>query len=118
MRRSSARPSPRWSRRWPSAFVALDASAQPLPGGSLDPTTIPKYKQPLIIPPEMPRSASDLTVDYQIAVRQFQQQILPLGFPKTTVWSYGSIDHPGTVFEGGTFHYPALTVEAQSNQSL
>ncbi len=96
-------------------YIAPDASAQPLPGGSLDPTTVPKYQQPLIIPPEMPRSVSDLTVDYQIAVRQFEQQILPPGFPKTTVWSYGSIDRPGTVFQGGTFHYPALTIEAQSN---
>jgi FtsP/CotA-like multicopper oxidase with cupredoxin domain len=99
-------------------FVALDAFAQPLPGGSLDPTTVPKYQQALIIPPEMPRSRSDPSVDYQIAVRQFEQQILPPGFPKTTVWGYGSIDHPGTAFEGGTFHYPAFTIEAESNRPV
>jgi spore coat protein A len=97
------------------AWTAPDAFAEPIPGGSLDPTTVPKYEQALIVPPEMPGSMSDPTVDYQIAVRQFEQQILPPGFPKTTVWSYGSMDHPGTVFEGGTFHYPALTIEAQSN---
>jgi bilirubin oxidase len=43
---------------------------------------------------------------YEIAVRQFRQQILPAGLPRTTVWSYGSVDHPGT------FNYPAFTVEA------
>ena len=32
------------------------ASAQPVPGGSLDPTTIPKYVDPLIVPPMMPPS--------------------------------------------------------------
>jgi len=44
---------------------------------------------------------------YEIAVRQFQQQILPPGFPITTVWSYGSVNHPGT------FNYPAFTIEAK-----
>jgi FtsP/CotA-like multicopper oxidase with cupredoxin domain len=97
------------------AFTAPKTFAA-IPGGSLDPTTVPKYQQALIIPPEMPHSTgADFLVDYQIAVRQFEQQILPPGFPKTTVWSYGSIAHPGTVFEGGSFHYPALTIEAQSN---
>jgi bilirubin oxidase len=43
---------------------------------------------------------------YEIAVRQFQQQILPTGMPVTTVWSYGSANHPGS------FNYPALTIEA------
>jgi FtsP/CotA-like multicopper oxidase with cupredoxin domain len=96
-------------------WTAPDALAQPIPGGSLDPTTVPKYEQALIVPPAMPGSVSDPTVDYQIAVRQFQQQILPPPLPKTTVWSYGSIDKPGTVFEGGSFHYPAFTIEARSN---
>ena len=45
---------------------------------------------------------------YEIAVRQFQQHILPqsMGLP-TTVWSYGSINHPRT------FNYPAFTIEAK-----
>jgi bilirubin oxidase len=42
---------------------------------------------------------------YEIAVRQFQQ-ILPTGMPVTTVWCYGSVNHPGT------FNYPAFTIEA------
>ncbi len=44
---------------------------------------------------------------YEIAVRQFQQSILPDDDPKTTVWSYGSVNHPGT------FNYPAFTIEAR-----
>jgi spore coat protein A len=109
-----------------SALLALLAPAlgsesvvaQPLPGGTLDPTTIPKFVTPLVIPPEMPSSGvlPDGSKYYEIAVRQFQQQILPAGFPITTVWSYGSIQHPGTPVEGGTFHYPAFTIEAAVNE--
>jgi len=98
------------------ATTAVEESrAAPIAGGTLDPTTIPKYVTPLIIPPEMPKSVTDTNVDYQIAVREFKQQILPPGFKPTQVWSYGSVDHPGTVDQGGTFNYPALTVEAQTN---
>lgn len=105
-----------WATICTSATLTLStAFAVPVPGGTLDPTTIPKYVSPLVIPPEMPKSTSDPAVDYQIAVQQFLQQILPAGFPATTVWSYGSLDHPGTVAQGGTFNYPALTVEAVSN---
>ena len=84
-----------------------------IPSGTLDPKTISKYQMPLIIPPAMPRTAKikvkgEKNVDYyEIAVRQFQQQILPTGMPQTTVWSYGSVNHPGT------FNYPAFTIEAQ-----
>ncbi len=84
----------------------------------LDPTTIPKYKMPMIIPPEMPRRNDGKGHDeaeYVIGLRQFEQQILPEGMPKTTVWGYGSMDHPGTVEEGGTFNYPAFTVENQKD---
>ena len=54
-------------------------SAQPLPGGTLDPTTIPKYVTPLVIPPDMPKSSTQPgspAADYNISVRQFKQQIL------------------------------------------
>jgi bilirubin oxidase len=79
---------------------------------SLDSASIPKYVMPLIIPPAMPMTGTVIQrengpVDYyEIAVRQFQQQILPTGLPLTTVWSYGSASHPGT------FNYPAFTIEA------
>lgn len=82
-------------------------------GGSLDPSAISKFAQPLVIPPAMPQSSKPATrggarIDYyEIAVRQFEQQILPDSLPPTTVWSYGSIDHPET------FNYPAFTIEAR-----
>lgn len=82
----------------------------------LAPGSIPKYQHPLVIPPAMPRSASmtgGRRVDYyEIAVRQFRQQILPSGWPATTVWSYGSAQHPGT------FNYPAFTIEARYNRPV
>ncbi len=101
------------------AAIEPDAFAQPLPGGTLDPTSIPKYEAPLVIPPAMPRTAvlpqggMDRPISYyEIAVRQFQQQILPPGLPMTTVWSYGSVNHPGS------FNYPAFTLEARWQQPL
>ncbi len=86
-----------------------------LPGGTLDPTLVPKYVRPLVIPPAMPRVATvgNHAIDYYvIAVRQFQQQILPEGLPKTTVWSYGSPSRRGT------FNYPAFTIEARFNRPV
>ncbi|HEX9717374.1 MAG TPA: bilirubin oxidase, partial [Actinomycetota bacterium] len=87
--------------------VTLRAAAA-IPGGTLDPTTIPKYVMPLVIPPVMPGApVKDRSIDYyEIAVRQFVQQILPPGMPATTVWGYGSVPDPGT------FNYPAFTIEA------
>jgi FtsP/CotA-like multicopper oxidase with cupredoxin domain len=95
-----------------------------IPGGSLDPTTVSKYQAPMVIPPAMPRSGkiakqAAKNIDYyEIAVRQFQQQILPPSLPPTTVWSYGAVDYPGTVAEGGTFNYPAFTIEAKWNKPV
>jgi FtsP/CotA-like multicopper oxidase with cupredoxin domain len=83
------------------------AWAQPT-GGSLDPTTIPKYVTPLVVPPPMPWTSRGRDYYYEIAVRQFKQQILPAPLlPPTTVWSYGSVNHPGS------FNYPAFTIEAR-----
>ena len=113
--------------------------AQPLPGGTLDPVTIPKYVTPLVIPPVM--NTTGTANDYDIAVRQFQQQILPGGiwntvngradaFPPTTVWSYGPDADPApdsTALGGGAgiapapnsqFNYPAYTIEATVNNDL
>jgi FtsP/CotA-like multicopper oxidase with cupredoxin domain len=95
------------------AGLARRVDAIPLPGGSLDPLAIPKFVAPLVVPPAMPRTAKlrvkrGKNIDYyEIAVRQFDQQILPAGFPRTTVWSYGSPRHPGS------FNYPAFTIEAK-----
>jgi FtsP/CotA-like multicopper oxidase with cupredoxin domain len=129
-------------------FVTLSArtQAQPVPGGTLDPLTIPKYVTPLVIPPVMKDSAGDnSTSDYDIAVRQFQQQILPGGhwnalsptcsadpglcsLPATTVWSYGPAADPlpdSSGIPGGAeglapapnsqFNYPAYTFENEVN---
>jgi spore coat protein A len=103
--------------------------AQPVPGGSLDPTMIPKYVTPLVIPPVMKDVDGDnSTNDYDLAVRQFQQQILPGGiwatlpgcagqnctFPPTTVWSYGPDADPTPAIAPdpeSQFNYPAYTVE-------
>jgi spore coat protein A, manganese oxidase len=92
-----------------------------LPSGSLDPLTVPKYQSPLLIPPAMPRAARTgrpADIDYyEIAMRQFQQQILPAGLPPTTVWGYGP--SPATA-QGGPviFNAPSLTIEAQYNRPV
>jgi hypothetical protein len=56
----------------------------------LNSTTIPKYVTPLTIPPAMPHTQAGGIDQYLIGVRQFRQQVLPPGLPKTTVWSYDS----------------------------
>jgi FtsP/CotA-like multicopper oxidase with cupredoxin domain len=95
-------------------------------GGSLSPAAVDKYVLPLVKPPAMPLSkGSNKNKDkYNIAVRQFQQRILSPPHPVTTVWSYGSTDFPGTAVDpvtgeltGGTFNYPAFTVEATANKT-
>jgi spore coat protein A len=83
----------------------------------LDPSSIKKYVTPLFIPWAMPKSqdpnpAPD-TDYYEIAMRQFEQQILPEGLPKTTVWGYGSASDPKAVF-----HAPSLTIEAAANRPV
>ena len=116
-----------------SVMSVPNALSQPLPGGTLDPTTIPKYVTPLVIPPVMKDAVGDnSTNDYDIAVRQFQQQILPGGiwatlpgctganctFPPTTIWSYGpAADAAPAVAPdpSSQFNYPAYTVENTVN---
>jgi spore coat protein A len=86
---------------------------QAIPGGTLIPDSVDKYVLPLIKPPAMPPSSSNKNKDkYKIAVRQFTQRILSPPWPETTVWSYGSIDNPGT------FNYPAFTIEVKWNKTV
>ena len=69
----------------------------------LDPILIPKYKNQLVKPPvykpiritvgedkylDMKRGKRHL---YFVDISEFKQQILPEGFPKTTVWGYGGL---------------------------
>jgi hypothetical protein len=68
---------------------ALRAKAA-IPGGTLDPLAVPKYQTPLLIPPVMPKAAvlkkgGKLIDYYEISMKQFSEQILPAGFPLTTV---------------------------------
>jgi len=114
------------------AFLATLGSASipaAMQNPTLDPTTIPKYVTPLVIPPVMNNDGAGNS--YDIAVRQFKQQILPGGiwnslngrndkFPATTLWSYGPAADP--LPAGGVapapdsqFNYPAYTVESLSN---
>jgi FtsP/CotA-like multicopper oxidase with cupredoxin domain len=120
---------PRFSRR---AFIKLGAAGgaalylpwrmgppvawAQVPGGTMDPAAIPKYRTPLLVPPAMPRAGKIKTrggrnIDYyEIAVRQFRQQILPDTLPSTEVWGYG----PRVAQNGpAIFHAPSLTIEAK-----
>jgi FtsP/CotA-like multicopper oxidase with cupredoxin domain len=103
-----------------------------IPGGTLNPGDVNKYVLPLVKPPAMPPSKSLGKKDlYKIAMRQFEQRILSPGMGTqstntTTVWSYGSVDFPGTAVDpdsfpdllAGTFNYPAFTIEAMSNRKV
>lgn len=84
-----------------------------IPGGTLAPNKIKKYRTPLLIPPAMPKSGPQPAgIDaYRIAVRQFSQQVLPAGLPATTVWGYGPAD-------GGLFNAPSLTIEATAGRPV
>jgi FtsP/CotA-like multicopper oxidase with cupredoxin domain len=94
------------------------ARAEAISGGSLDPTSVTKFAMPLLIPPAMPRarkikSKKGKNIDYyEIAVRQIQQQILPAGQPKTTVWGYGAKNARNGP---EIFNAPSLTIEAKYN---
>jgi len=66
----------------------LPAADAQIPGGTLDPISVPKFQTPLLIPPVMPKAGKIIqkggkNVDYyEISVRQFSQQILPAGLPR------------------------------------
>jgi FtsP/CotA-like multicopper oxidase with cupredoxin domain len=96
-----------------TALAQHGGNPQPMPTSALDPMTIPKYVDPLVIPPAIPRAGKikargGKNIEYyEIAVRRFQQQILPTGMPTTTVESYGAVGAPAT------FNYPAFTIEAK-----
>jgi spore coat protein A len=104
-----------------SAPVAL---AQ-VPGGTLDPTGVPKFVTPMLIPPVMPRAGTVTNrggkpIDYyEISMKPVPggQQILPSGYPKTTVWGYGgkaAQSNRGLLVHNA----PSLTIEAQVNRPV
>jgi spore coat protein A len=94
-----------------------------VPGGTLDPTTVPKYQTPMLIPPVMPRAAvltspgGKPTDYYEISLRQFRQQVLPAGLPTTTVWGYGPVATQSS--RGLRIHNaPSLTIEATHDRPV
>lgn len=99
----------------PAASAKTPVALDLVSGGSLDPTTVPKYVAALPIPAAMPLTStvSGGSVDYyEIAARQFSQQILPSAYPATTVWGYGSLSAKGT------FQFPARTIEARAGREV
>ena len=111
------------------SLILASAARAETPAGTIDPTAIPKYQEPLVIPPAMPLSGTKKVkgrnIDYyEITMKQFQQYILPQtwstgsGIGPTTVWSYASMMNPLPVAQGGTLNYPALTVEARYNRAV
>jgi spore coat protein A len=110
------------SSMWvPNAARRAFAQGPNNPNG-IDPTLITKYQMPLVKPPAMQRTgkirkgAMKNADYYEIAVQQFQQQILPnvpgvpgANFGMTTVWSYGPTGVAPTLANG--YFYPAFTIE-------
>ena len=100
-----------------SAFVPVllsvsisTALAQAVPGGSLDPTTIPKYVTPLVIPPVLFDDAGGNTpIVGTVGWRPITQQILPPPLPPTPLWGYGDPTRPATFFN------PSFTLEVTQN---
>ena len=93
-----------------------------VPSDLLGPQDIKKFQSALLIPPVMPKadtiSSGSGEIDYyEISMRQFEQQILPEGMPKTTVWGYGatrSADKNGLLLHNA----PSLTIEAVSRRPV
>lgn len=87
---------------------------------TLDPASITKYVTPLLIPPAMPRMSEitgnqgELIDYYEVSIRQLQQQVLPTGLPKTTVWGYGPAADPNNA----RFNFPAYTIEASVSKPV
>ena len=99
--------------------VGAPVALAQVPGGTLDPATIPKFQTPLLIPPVMPRAGTiarrgGKPIDYyEISMRQFPQQVLPAGLPATTVWGYGAVAKGAPSSRGLLIHNaPSLTIEA------
>ena len=100
----------------------LRAQAQ-IPGGTQDPDSVPKFVTPMLIPPAMPRAGTvkmkmGQNADYyEISMKQFPQQILPAGYPATTVWGYGAVS--AAKKKGLLLHNaPSLTIEAHAGRPV
>jgi FtsP/CotA-like multicopper oxidase with cupredoxin domain len=97
-----------------STTITASFAAKPVPpsGPTLNPKTIPKYTQQLVIPPVYTPTPmminGKLTDTYQVEmISGAQQQILPPPFPATSVWAYKGLTSAGIIA-----HSPAATFEA------
>jgi len=89
-----------------SAIGTSSAIAVPVPGGTLDPLTIPKYVTPLVIPEVLySDKGGTRPLNVEVALWPIKQQVLPAGFPKTPLWAYGDPK------EDDSFNNPAATIE-------
>ena len=94
-----------------------------IPGGTLNPQSVPKFAASLLIPPVMPKAGTithkgGKNIDYyEISVKQISQQILPAGLPASTVWGYGAVASASR--NGLLLHNaPSLTIEAQHDRPV
>ena len=91
-------------------FNMPSVMAQAVPGGTLDPLSIPKYVTPLVIPPVLHDDAGE-PMSVEVALRQITQQVLPPTdingnpLPPTPLWAYGDPANPAT------FNNPGFTIE-------
>lgn len=92
---AAARAAVPWSWTVPAA-ASVTSPQTPLAGRA-----VPRYVDPLPTFAGARLAATSITA----AVQEFQQQILPAGFPKTTVWGYN--------LNGRGPTYPGVTVEAK-----
>jgi spore coat protein A len=85
-----------WKFAIPSAYASYLVPQKPLPGKS-----IPKFVDPL---PSFAGARVDGRSPITVSVEEISQQLLPSGFPATTVWGYTVGPRPA--------NYPGFTVEA------
>jgi FtsP/CotA-like multicopper oxidase with cupredoxin domain len=104
-----------------ASSMNLEAKAVIPDEPTLNPTTIPKYVDQLVIPPVyVPKNIYDrcgklIRQEYRITMTEFYQQILPLGYPMTKVWGYGgnAKDAVTGKWLGFVRNSPAPTFEAK-----
>jgi FtsP/CotA-like multicopper oxidase with cupredoxin domain len=90
-----------------------------VPGGDLDLSKVDRFVTPVLIPPVMPRAGlvrrqGAPPIDYyEISMRQLEQQVLPEGLPRTTVWGYGPVAASPDLHNA-----PSLTIEARRGRPV
>jgi spore coat protein A len=83
-----------------TSMITLVSAPPPMGPKLLDPTTIPKYVNqitgapPYYMPDEI---LADGTEVYTIEMTKSNQQVLPPGYPETTVWGYGGMTNVGYI---------------------